>query len=275
VRPSASCARLAPLARLRAGLLLALAATACGAPRVENAGPVAGVRRPVPPFGLASSRDAVVRVLGDVICSGTLIADDRVLTARQCVVTHGGEGGVVPRDRSPEQITVELGGDDLPWGEARVRAVVAPECSETPSEGDIAILVLSRHLAGLPVGKVRLDRAPQRREDVSILGFGRCALSAYVLHRSQRDAGPVDFVSSGHFMLGASLCPRDAGAPVFGGGEVIGVASTRPAGDGTLVSSMFTRVDVWPLLFSVAVAVSEGVSPVEPPAQRGCRILVR
>ena len=48
--------------------------------------------RLLPPFELATPEDAIVRIIGDVSCTGTLIADDRVLTAHHCVVARDEAG---------------------------------------------------------------------------------------------------------------------------------------------------------------------------------------
>ncbi len=96
----------------------------CGGPaqRPLAAPPVRKPHSIVPAFESVSPRDAIVRVVGDVGCTGTLIADDQVLTARSCVAVHDGAGRPLARDQLPEQLSVELGGDFLPWGEVRVRA---------------------------------------------------------------------------------------------------------------------------------------------------------
>ncbi len=124
--------------------------------------------RLLPPLELAMPRDAVVRIVGsgNVTCTGTLIADDCVLTAHHCVSWHDAKGRVQSRDMAPEDIQIELGGDDLPWGEAKVRAVVAPQCGFESGDGDIAILVLERHLIGMPTSIARLESAPDRKDDI-------------------------------------------------------------------------------------------------------------
>ena len=75
-------------------------------------------------------QDAIVRVVGEVSCSGTLIADDLVLTAHHCVAERDENGAVLTRDLQATSVHVELGGDDLPWGEVRVKAIVTPACAD-------------------------------------------------------------------------------------------------------------------------------------------------
>ncbi len=78
---------------------------------------------------------------------------------------------------APEDIQVELGGDYLPWGEARVRAIVAPQCGYASGDGDIAILVLSRHLIGMPTSSARLESAPELKDDVVVFAASGAARS--------------------------------------------------------------------------------------------------
>lgn len=277
--------------------LLALAG--CGKPtqRAVIAVPAArnqGAGRPLhvlPPFELASNRDAIVRIVtDDTTCTGTLIADDRVLTAHHCVSARDKRGRVLSRNKSPEEIQIELGGDYLPWGEVTVRAVVAPDCGFTSGDGDIAILVLSRHLVGMPVSGARLESPPVKEDMLTVFGFGRCALSPEGVHRQWRLAGErcpdgpdntktcvpegVNGVFPGHFEALAAICPGDSGGPVYSSrGDLIGVisASVMKGDAKTQDRTLFTRVDVWPQLFSAAHEISLGASPSELPPFGDCR----
>lgn len=230
-----------------------------------------------PPFELASPRDGIVRVVSDdATCSGTLIADDRVLTAHHCVVARDQRGHVLSHNKAPEEIQIELGGDDLPWGEVTVRAIVAPDCGYSSGDGDIAILVLSRHLIGLPTSQVRLEAPPEPKDDVYVFGFGRCALTKTAIHRAVRDADKIEGVFPGLFVAKASICPGDSGGPVFSSrGDLIGVvsASVMDGDERTQDKSHFTRVDVWPQLFSTAHEISLGASPSELPPYGDCRAM--
>lgn len=265
-------------------LLAALPAlTGCWQPtqRAVMAVPAAkkqGENRPLrllPPFELASPRDSIVRLISDdVACTGTLIADDRVLTAHHCVVARDARGRALDHNKQPEEIQVELGGDYLPWGEVTVRVIVAPDCGYVSGDGDIAILVLSRHLIGMPISAARTEAPPEPNDDVYIFGFGRCALSHDAIHRSVRDAGKVESVSAGQFEGKAAICPGDSGGPVYSSrGDLVGVVSASVMhGDGhTQDKSLFTRLDVWPQIFSAAHEISLGASPSELPPFGDCR----
>lgn len=259
----------------------------------EGAVPAAqavGLSRPMtllPPLERVHYRDAIVRIVSDVAaCTGTLIADDRVLTAHHCVSARDAKGRVLPRNKAPEEVTVELGGDDLPWGEVPVRAIVAPDCGYTQGDGDIAILVLTRHLIGMPISSARIEAAPEKKDEAYAFGFGRCALSGGTIHRSPRKINEVcateddchsegiRAVFPGHFTAPASICPGDSGGPVYSSrGDLIGVisASVMDGDDSTQGDSVFTRLDVWPQLFSAAHEISLGASPGELPPYGDCR----
>lgn len=230
------------------------------------------------PFELATTDDAIVRITSDVTCTGTLIADDRVLTAHHCISARDAAGRALDHDKDPEEIGIELGGDYLPWGEVTVRAIVAPDCGYASGDGDIAILVLSRHLIGIPISTVRLEAEPQRSEELRVLGFGRCALSPDGIHRVARTTNPIRSVEAGHIVTTASICPGDSGGPVYSDkGDLVGVvsASVMDGDDTTQGLSIFTRVDVWPQLFSAAHEISNGASPSELPPYRECRTPAR
>jgi hypothetical protein len=223
---------------------------------------------------IESEQTPVVRLVGEVTCSGTLIAEDLVLTAHHCVSARDEGGKVVSKDRPPESITVELGGGDLPWGEVKVRAIVSPDCGYASGHGDIAILVLDRKLVGVPTLNPRLDAAPSKNEGLFLIGFGRCALGRDPIHRVTRTSGAVARVRSGDFVSIASVCPGDSGGPAYSPdtGDVIGVisASVMDGDETTSAPSVFTRLDIWPELFSAARGIADGMSPSELPPFRGC-----
>jgi hypothetical protein len=218
---------------------------------------------------LSSKDDYVVRlVIGSVTCSGALIEDDRVLTAHHCVSARSARNEMLSHDVKPEDIRVELGGEDLPWGEASVRAIVTPTCGHAAGDGDIAILVLDRPLVGMETRAPRIDRGPALKEAIEPIGFGRCALSSDALHRRKRPTTHVDTISDARFRATASICPGDSGGPVVSkSGEVLGVisAAVMDADEGTVGRAEFTRLDRFRALFARAEAVASGVSLAELP----------
>lgn len=221
------------------------------------------------PFMLSSKDDYVVRlVIGSVTCSGALIDDDRVLTAHHCVSARSRHGEMLARDVAPDEIRIELGGEDLPWGEAAVRAIVAPTCGHAAGDGDIAILVLDRPLIGMETRQARIDSAPLLKESIAPIGFGRCALSTDALHRRKRPLSSIDTIADARFRATASICPGDSGGPVMSDrGEVLGVisAAVMDADETTAGRAEFTRLDRFRALFARAEAVSKGQSLAELP----------
>jgi hypothetical protein len=218
----------------------------------------------------------VVRVVAeDVTCSGTLITDNLVLTAHHCVAARDHRGRVRPVNVAPSELQIELGGDYLPWGEVRVRAVVAPDCGYVSGEGDLAILVLSRRLIGMPTVLPRLDAPPELEDQLSVHGFGRCALVKDPVHRVPREAETIKVVNAGQFEAQATICPGDSGGPAFSSaGDLIGVVSAAVMHpDGKMLDrAQFTRLDVWRHLFSAAHEISLGASPSELPPFGECRL---
>jgi len=230
-----------------------------------------------PPVDLNVEQEAnaVVRIVGDVTCTGTLIAEDLVLTAHHCVAERDGDGNVIPHDKEPEKLTIELGGDTFPWGEVKVRAIVSPDCGYVSGEGDIAILVLSRKLVGVPTLSPRLEAGPTQGERIYPIGFGRCALSRGPIHRIDRPGGPIAKVRPGDFISIASVCPGDSGGPAFDpdSSEVVGVtsASVMDGDEATSAPSIFVRLDTWRQLFGAAKEIASGMSASELPPFRSCQ----
>lgn len=280
-RPSAPRSRASLL-----GLVLAAGCTLLGGcieptqrgAAVPAANPAEDLGRPLQllqPLTYASIDDAIVRITGDVSCSGTLIADDRVLTAHHCVSARDRDGRALDHDKRPDQLTVELGGDYLPWGEVKVRSIIAPDCGYESGDGDIAILVLSRHLIGIPTAMPRLEGAPHVGKEVEALGFGRCALSPSGIVRVTRASEPISQIDPGHVEARTSICPGDSGGPLRDrkSKEILGVvsASVMDSDDNTMARSLFTRVDIWPELFWAAEEVSNGATSSELPPYGTCR----
>lgn len=223
-----------------------------------------------PNFRLLVPEDAVVRVVSPhASCSGTLIGEDLVLTSHHCVVEKNAVGAFTRKVAPARTFRIELGGDYLPWGVARVRTIVAPPCGEAGGGGDIAVLVLDKKLTGLPTFSVRLDVPPQLGEEVETIGFGRCATSPDAIHRAGRLGGSINGLAGEAFGVVASVCPGDSGGPVITRHrrEVVGVISLS-AMDGdvrTREPSVMARVDAYRRVFSHARQIADGAHPGELP----------
>jgi hypothetical protein len=221
-----------------------------------------------PSVGLASPADAVVRVVGpQMTCSGTLIADDLVLTAHHCVVERA-RGSFTAKPIKPAAVQVELGGDYLPWGIVGLKAILSPPCGEAGGKGDVAVLVLERRLVGMTTLTLS-EATPRAGEFVYPQGFGRCALSPEGIRRREREGGAVASVSAGTFEVEASICPGDSGGPVIDRAthEVVGVVSLSAMDydEGTRGRSVFSRVDRIPKLVAYARLVADGADPSDLP----------
>lgn len=230
-----------------------------------------------PPYGGASRDDAVVRIVGPVACSGTLVAEDLVVTAHHCVSARDERGRATGVDVAPTSLSIELGGGDLPWAEVGVRAIVSPDCGYELGHGDIALLVLERRLVGMSTATPRLEQAPSLGEGIDAAGFGRCTMSRGGVVRERRTSGPITSVDDGSFSAEAAVCPGDSGGPVREKrgqdyGDLVGVVSSSVM-DGdpeTPGRSYFTRLDRWRHLFAAAREIADGASAAELPPFRSC-----
>jgi hypothetical protein len=250
--------------------------TASSAPDPTPAAAQQGERAEAPelPLALAQADDYVVRIVSDsVTCTGTLIAEDLVLTAHHCVSQRDISGEILETNVGAADLRVELGGDYLPWGEVGVSAVMAPPCGHRAGVGDIAILVLERKLIGMATLEPQLDLAPALGDQVHTVGFGRCVMSSDGIRRKQRAGGRIGRVREHRFTLEASICPGDSGGPALNAeAELVGVVSqsVMDGSERTVNHSEFTRLDAFRSLFANARAVADGASAAELPPVSGC-----
>lgn len=221
-------------------------------------------------LALGGDEDFVVRIVAPATtCSGTLIAEDRVLTAHHCVSVRDGAGRLLPADLDPDQLTVEVGSGHFPWAELPIRAIVSPDCGHAAGVGDLAILVLSKPLRGVRIVPPALDREPALGDEISHIGFGRCALSDDGVYLKHRAAGHVDSISKTGFRVNVPLCPGDSGGPVLlhASRVLIGVVSAGAMdGDESTPDRVeFSRLDPFRALFANAARVAAGATMSELP----------
>ncbi len=229
-----------------------------------------------PPMKVALNKDAIVRIVsGELTCSGTLIAEDQVLTAHHCVAEHDEHGKPLDQDVAPSKLEIELGGSHLPWGEVGARAIVSPDCGYERGEGDIAIVILNRKLVGMPTFMPRVDGPPPKGDAVYPWGYGRCALTRDSVHLVSRNGGTIDSIYRAEFLGQAAICPGDSGGPALTiNDELVGVISTSVMDNDETTSGLthYTRLDVWRGLFAAAREISQGASPSELPPYRSCSL---
>jgi hypothetical protein len=220
-------------------------------------------------FAPVDSNDYVVRVVaGEYSCSGTLIEPDKVLTAHHCVSPPEPQHPGVRVNVRPATVTVELGGDYLPWGQVGVRHIVAPPCGSAAGKGDIAILILDQPLLDAATLAPDLDHTPEVGDMIYPVGFGHCAMSRDGIRRKRRAGGEIEAVQSGRFTLRAAICPGDSGGPALDdNGELVGVisASVMDASESSRGASEFIRLDRWRSVFAYAKLIADGANPTEIP----------
>jgi V8-like Glu-specific endopeptidase len=221
------------------------------------------------PFALATEDDAIVRLVApDATCTGTLIADDLVLTAKHCVVTTPRSEREHVQLIQTKDLKIEIGGDYMAWGTLKPRHFVVSACGEFGGAGDVAVIVLERKLVGVPTRKPRLNAAPKVGELVDSMGFGRCATSGGIV-RKVREGGKVRSLTGETILLDAAICPGDSGGPALSRetGEVVGVVSmsAMDSDERTRQASVMARIDAYSELFAQARAIADGTEPNELP----------
>jgi V8-like Glu-specific endopeptidase len=198
-----------------------------------------------------------------------LVDDDLVLTAHHCVAAIGKDGKFSKSLVAASSLRVELGGDYLAWGAVRVTHIVVPPCGESGGAGDVAVLVLERKIIGLGLMTPRLDAPPKLNEPLDPAGFGRCALSADGIKRTERAGGNVTALTPQTIWMKASVCPGDSGGPVLARGthEVVGVVSmsAMDGDDRTVNPSLMARIDAFHAVFANARLIGDGIAESELP----------
>jgi len=200
-----------------------------------------------------SADDAVVLIQthlerGSPFCTGTLVAENLLLTAAHCVVDYentdtgcetrgvaGATGSRVTHEPAPSSIAVYAGLHPTEVG-ALGKKILLPD-DEEMCLNDIAFVVLDRSIAA-PIAPLRLDAAPIVGERVHAVGWGAYE-GATKQERRRKDDLTVLALGPGrlpltrsaalperHLAIGATICWGDSGGPVFAeSGAVLGVSA--------------------------------------------------
>lgn len=211
------------------------------------------------------------------LCSGVLVADRVVLTARHCVAETTEQVSCPPsapqvgKTKLPKDVLV-LGGDDTRGARVlgRGAAIVAPD-GPVLCNADIAFVILDTSVKGIKPLPLRPTGA-RRGEFVRAVGFGRAGDGLAAGTKLVREHVEVIATTPAEFLVGEATCQGDSGGPAIDEdtGEVIGVVSRGgPSCEGAGVHNIYTRVDVYFWLFDEALrratALAGVTGPTDPP----------
>ncbi len=259
-----------------AGLLGASLLIAC----VDRPDPVAHIAAPIingrrttaMPWAVAVAN--LGRSGSGSLCTGTLISDYVVLTAKHCVYEDRGGPTWEPVPRSSLLVLL---GHDVTRSEGVEDSVGVWEVRSTPgnytdadleSGNDIALILLPRRLAGAPTPRAYATSSPSVGDPAVIVGFG--INDTRTNESGLKVRGDTTIASVGSRLIetrgGSWTCQGDSGGPLLVGNRVVGVTSFGLGGCGSRSRHFFTAVSRHRALIEDALAFEP---PCEP-RREGC-----
>lgn len=259
-----------------AGLVALSSAFAC----VESPQPAAHIDSPIINGRRTTGMPWVVAVanLGrsghGSLCTGTLIGDYAVLTAKHCV--YEDRGGPTWDPVPPSSLAVILG-HDVTRAEGVVDTVGIWAVRSTPgnytdadleSGNDIAVILLPRPLEGAPTPRAYATTSPNVGDPAMIVGFG--VNDTRTEESGLKFRGDTTIAGVGSRLIetrgGSWTCQGDSGGPLLVANRIVGVTSFGLGGCGAGSRHFYTAVARHRAMLDDAAAFEP---PCEP-RREGC-----
>jgi MYXO-CTERM domain-containing protein len=211
-------------------------------------------------------------------CTGTMLSDRLVLTARHCVADTDESAacdaqgnplalGEIRGNHKPSTMYVFVGPNRPDFGSRDIRpdgqgVQILDDGGKNLCNHDIALVVLKEPIPNAKIAPIRLDDPVKLGETITSIGWGVTDTTAEPAVRQQRtgvkveSVGPADAgfpVPPNEFGVGESICSGDSGGPAIASTKaVIGVVSRggnarrpdpqRPASSCLGGSNLYTKV---------------------------------